>query len=140
MKKTVFLFSFVITVFSFLTILSMPIKTYALDDPCSKGYSKVGCPDQDSDVLESKVGEIIGYGFMAVGALAVIFLIWGGLSFAMSAGNPEKVKKAKYTILFALIGLAVAISANVIVGLVINTADSFRTSSIINSTASYKNH
>jgi hypothetical protein len=83
----------------------------------------VDCPDTNATKLETKIGEGLGYAFMAAGALAVVFLIYGGLMFAMSGGDTEKVKKAKNIILYSVIGLALAVTANVITSLVTNTAN-----------------
>jgi hypothetical protein len=44
-----------------------------------------------------------------VGAVAVLFLIVGGLRYAVSNGEPGNVEKAKNTITFAIVGIVVAI-------------------------------
>ncbi len=54
-----------------------------------------------------------------LGIIAVIVVIFGGAKLAMSAGNPVAVTKAKQTIVFALIGLAVVLLAYAIVNFVI---------------------
>lgn len=46
-----------------------------------------------------------------VGAVAVIMLIVGGLRYVLSGGNKEAVEGAKNTILYAIIGIIVAILA-----------------------------
>ena len=46
-----------------------------------------------------------------IGVIAVLFLIIGGFQYVTSAGNPDSVQKAKSTILYAIIGLIVAILA-----------------------------
>jgi hypothetical protein len=86
----------------------------------------VSCPDNNQTKLKTTVGDVVGIALGAVGGLAVIFLIYGGLTFALSGGDPEKVKKSKSTILFSLIGLALAIAANVIVSLVMGVAGEFK--------------
>ncbi|MBQ3430803.1 hypothetical protein IJG20_01705 [Candidatus Saccharibacteria bacterium] len=53
-----------------------------------------------------------------VGAISVIMLIIGGLRYALSAGDSKKVTDAKNTILYALIGLAIAILSYAIVDFV----------------------
>ena len=53
--------------------------------------------------------------FELVGALAVVFIIIGGIQYVLSAGDSKKTAQAKNTILYALIGVAVAIFAGVIV-------------------------
>jgi hypothetical protein len=84
----------------------------------SVGIDEQYCPDNNTSKLEPKVNEIITIAFQAVGAAAVIFLIYGGIMFAMSGGDAEKVKKAKSIILYALIGLSLAILANFITDIV----------------------
>ena len=49
------------------------------------------------------------------GALAVIMIIWGGLRYATSAGDPAKVTAAKNTIMYAIIGLIIAFLAFAVV-------------------------
>ena len=56
-----------------------------------------------------------------VGIISVIMLIWGGIRYATSAGDSNKVTSAKNTILYAIIGLVVAIFAWAIVNWVIAT-------------------
>ena len=48
-----------------------------------------------------------------------VMLIVGGLRFVISAGNPEKIKNAKGTLTFALVGLGIFVGAY----LIINTID-----------------
>ena len=55
-----------------------------------------------------------------VGILSVIMLIIGGLRYVLSAGNPTTVAAAKNTILYAIVGLIVAILAYAIIHFVIN--------------------
>jgi hypothetical protein len=87
----------------------------------SVSISGAECPDPDPNKLEATVSIVIEYALWAVGAIAVIFLIIGGITFAVSGGDAEKVKKAKSTVLYSIIGLSLAILANVIVRLVVKT-------------------
>lgn len=56
------------------------------------------------------------------GALAVIFIIVGGMQYATAAGNPARAAKARSTLLFAVIGLIVAVSARAIINFVLGIA------------------
>jgi uncharacterized protein YacL len=56
----------------------------------------------------------------AIGVIAVAFIIVGGIKYATSGGDEKKVASAKNTILYAVIGLVVALLANVIIRLVLN--------------------
>lgn len=52
------------------------------------------------------------------GILAIVFVIWGGIQYQLSQGEPERINKARSVIINALIGLALSISATVIVNLI----------------------
>jgi cytochrome bd-type quinol oxidase subunit 2 len=52
------------------------------------------------------------------GAIAVLFLILGGLQYITSSGNKDKAEQAKQTILYAVIGLIVIALSFVIVAFV----------------------
>lgn len=54
------------------------------------------------------------------GAVAVIFIVVGGIMYATSAGNDSQVQKAKSTITNAVIGLVIAILAFAIVNFVLS--------------------
>jgi hypothetical protein len=55
-----------------------------------------------------------------VGAVAVIFLIIGGLRYVISNGDPKAVEAAKNTILYAIVGIVVAVISFALVQFVIN--------------------
>ncbi len=53
------------------------------------------------------------------GAVAVAFIIWSGLQFMLSQGEPAKIKSAREGILYALIGLVIVMFAFTILNYVI---------------------
>jgi uncharacterized membrane protein YidH (DUF202 family) len=58
--------------------------------------------------------------FIIMGAIAVLIITIAALQYVISAGDPQKVGRAKDTIIYALIGLVVAILAFAIVSFVLN--------------------
>ncbi|MGI6374273.1 MAG: pilin [Patescibacteria group bacterium] len=52
------------------------------------------------------IGKVINYVMGLVGTLALIMLIYGGISWMVSSGNPEKVKKSMNIIVWSVLGLA----------------------------------
>lgn len=54
------------------------------------------------------IGAIIAYGIGVVGILGVIAITWAGIQIIYAAGDDEKVKKARYTIIYGLIGVLLA--------------------------------
>ena len=69
---------------------------------------------------ESLVKQFVNIFLFAVGALSVIMLIWGGIRYTTSAGDSNKVQAAKNTVLYAIVGLVIAILAYAIVNMVID--------------------
>ena len=53
-----------------------------------------------------------------VGALAVIFIIIGGIQYITSAGNPSGQEKSKKTITYAIGGLVLALSTTAIISFI----------------------
>lgn len=53
-----------------------------------------------------------------VGLVAVGYVIYGGIKYILSQGEPDKTKSAKNTVVNALIGAAIAIAATAIVNLI----------------------
>lgn len=61
------------------------------------------------------VTRIINYAFFFLGAIALVFVIWGGVQFILSGGDAEKTTKARNTLLYAVIGIIVVVLAWAIV-------------------------
>ncbi|OYX42847.1 hypothetical protein B7Y94_02790 [Candidatus Saccharibacteria bacterium 32-49-12] len=70
----------------------------------------------------SIVRRIINIMLYAIGVISVIMLIFGGFRYVISGGQKEAVTAAKNTILYAIVGLLVAIFAYAIVRFVIGAA------------------
>lgn len=63
----------------------------------------------------NQVANIMQIVFMVVGVVALIYLIIAGVKLITSFGNPEALKNARQSIIFAAVGLAVALSAELFV-------------------------
>ncbi len=50
--------------------------------------------------------------------VAVIFVIYGAVSYTISQGEPDKTSRAKSTIINALVGLAIAVTSAAIVAFI----------------------
>lgn len=59
-----------------------------------------------------------------IGAISVIMLLWGGLRYIMSGGDSKKVTDAKNTVLYAIIGLIIAVLSYAIIHFVLTAIDS----------------
>lgn len=59
------------------------------------------------------VGEVVA-------ALGTIMVIWAGILYLTSAGNPQKIQTAKSAITYAIIGITIGIAAKAIVEIIQN--------------------
>ncbi len=73
-------------------------------------------PDANQTALTS----FLSLTFGVLAAVAVIMIIIQGIKFATSQGDPQKAADARKSIIYAIIGLAIALSAEIIVRFVIN--------------------
>lgn len=79
----------------------------------------------DFDIPQGNLGQgsvntIFQIVFAIAGAIALIVLLLASLKYVLSRGDPQAVAKAKNTILYAVVGLAVSASAFSIVAFVLN--------------------
>lgn len=66
------------------------------------------------------ISQAINVALATLGSISVLIIVIAGFQFAVSQGNQEKTKKARQTILYAVVGLIVAIASTLIVNLVID--------------------
>lgn len=76
----------------------------------TKAAQGEGMKDEVGDA-NSLVKNIVNVILWVVGILSVIMLIWGGIRYITSAGDSNKVTAAKNTIMYAVVGLVIAILA-----------------------------
>ena len=74
--------------------------------------------------LDNVVLNIVQAVILVLGVVAVIFVVIGGVNYMTSAGDTQKVEKAKKTILYAVIGLAVCALSFAIVNWAIGAIES----------------
>lgn len=93
----------------------VPAQAIDVWDACSgKSDSKV-CQASDKDEASDLVTNIISALLWALGAVAVIVIVIGGFKYVTSNGDANKIQSAKNVILYAVVGLVVAMLAQAIV-------------------------
>ena len=98
------------------TIVSTALsgRAYALDiDPIN-----IKDPQQPTSLVDS-IKTIVNTLLFAIGIVAVIMLIVGGFRYIFSGGNSTNTAAAKDTILYAVIGIVVALLSYAIVSFVL---------------------
>ena len=90
---------------------------------CSDGNeNSVYCQNKDKgkDQVNGIIKTIVEVLLTAVGAISIIMIVIGGILFALSSGDAQKAAKARNTVLYAVVGLAVSLFASAIVNFVFN--------------------
>lgn len=70
----------------------------------------------DTGTVETIISVVLGF----IGAIALLVITVSGFRYVTSAGDPERASKAKNGIIYALVGLVVAIIAQAIVAFVVS--------------------
>ena len=76
-------------------------------------------PGDGSDTLWDNIQAIINAVIGVLGLICVVIIIIGGVNYMTSSGDAGKVKKAKDTILYGIIGLVICVLAFAIVNFVL---------------------
>lgn len=77
---------------------------------------------ENASILEI-VATFVALGLIAASILCLVYIIVGGITFILSAGNEEKIKKAVHTIRFSIIGLFISFLAFFIVAFLARLLD-----------------
>jgi hypothetical protein len=88
-------------------------------DSIGQGVQGAGGKTASTTELTDLIKSIINVMLFILGAIAVIMIIIGGIRYTTSNGDASATKGAKDTILYAVIGLIVAILAYAIVNFVV---------------------
>lgn len=110
-----------------MVVLAMPTVTgaTAASEQIKEGVGKVvtndSCLFTNDTCSAGIVTNIINTALVVLGALAVIMLIYGGIRYTISAGDSKQVEAAKNTILYAIIGIVVALLAGAVVNFVLTS-------------------
>lgn len=113
------IFAFATTIVVTSNVLDNQAHAEGAADLIQKGADSTG--QKDSRSAGDLAKDFVNIMLFAVGILAVIMLIWGGIRYVLSGGDSGAVSSAKKTILYAVVGLIVAILAYAIVNFVITT-------------------
>lgn len=94
----------------------------ACDTPanCLKESVNATNPGGNTKSVSSFVKTIVNVLLFVLGAIAVVMIVIGGIRYTVSNGDTSAVTGAKNTILYAVIGLVVAIMAYAIVNFVVD--------------------
>lgn len=90
-------------------------------DACKHNPQATICQGQQKPLVQT-VTDIIKFIVGLLGMIAVIIIIWAGMTYVTSAGDSGKIALAKQMIWYAILGLIITVAAGAIVAFVVNNA------------------
>jgi hypothetical protein len=122
--KTKILITFLLLFAPFL-VSAQTCNTNCVNEGLNSVGTNAGFPQNGGGFLGANtvvgvIGVVIKLALFVSGALAVLFVVIGGVMYLTSAGNQEQADKGKKTITNALIGIIIIILSYVIVNVVVN--------------------
>lgn len=108
------------TSLSFSTAHAVSVLPQCSDSQVMQATGNTNVCNAKKDNASTIIKDVVNTLLFIIGVLSVVMLIVGGIRYAASAGNSSSVTAAKNTIIYALVGLVVAVLAGVIVNAVMN--------------------
>ena len=102
-----------LSIFAVLFTLSANITNAKWTSPSKPS----GVPSDFDSAILNATNWILGF----VGMIAVLMIIWGGVTYLTSAGDEEKAKTGKKTLSYAIMGLVIAGIAYAVVKVIVTT-------------------
>ena len=108
-------------VFGMGFMLAAPVSAVNVFDSCNAANAADSpvCKEANTNSVNNPIQTIIGLLLFAIGTISVIMIIVGGIRYVISNGEASRIKSAKDTILYAVIGLIVSLLAYAIVNFVL---------------------
>lgn len=108
---------------SFMVLIDTPASAQITETKkqAQDGITAIGGGPGGTTSLTSTMKTVISVLLFIVGAVAVVMIIFSGIQYVTSSGDPARVKKAKDTLIYSIVGLVVAILAFAIVNFVLGS-------------------
>ncbi|MCK5481702.1 MAG: hypothetical protein KAJ06_11165, partial [Gammaproteobacteria bacterium] len=110
--------------FSIFAIIALTLFTavdFALAQDIGIDYAgNIGLQEASETDAKTFIVNIIKYVLTFLGIIAVVMVMYGGFIWMTSNGQPDRIQKAKNTLIAAVIGLIIVLSAFAIVTFIAN--------------------
>ncbi len=102
----------------------------ALGADFSADCARTQCVNSASEMITSGIQWVIAM----AGIVCAVFVVYGGVGYMTSAGDPGKLQNAKQSITYALIGLIIVALAEIITAFITGIINDAKETSIVNET------
>lgn len=100
----------------------VPQTVNAVDICAGNGANSTYCQNKSEGEtkVKSVMKSVVDVLLMTVGVISIVMIVVGGIMFALSSGDASKVTKARNMVIYAVVGLVVALFASAIINFVFN--------------------
>ena len=119
MKRIFFSLTLVLGLVGIICMTAQPAYASGIDE-ARRGANRVRTGGSNSNSVNSLLATVTNVMLFIAGAIAVIMIVVGGIKYVTSNGNSERINSAKNTIMYAVVGLVIAIAAYAVVDFVID--------------------
>lgn len=112
----------IVPTFFIIGLLMVPQTVNAVDICAGNGANSTYCQNKSEGEtkVKSVMKSVVDVLLMTVGVISIIMIVVGGIMFALSSGDASKVTKARNMVIYAVVGLVVALFASAIINFVFN--------------------
>ncbi len=103
-----------------LAVAGLPLVVRAEDTDADKNI--FGTVDNPTYPVEKVLKNLVGYALGLVLIIAVFYIIYSGFQIVTAGGDAEKVEKGKKGVMYAVIGIIIALLAQIIVNFAFTAA------------------
>lgn len=112
----------IVPTFFIIGLLMVPQTVNAVDICAGNGANSTYCQNKSEGEtkVKSVMKSVVDVLLMTVGVISIVMIVVGGIMFALSSGDASKVTKARNMVIYAVVGLVVALFASAIINFVFN--------------------
>ena len=112
----------IVPTFFIIGLLMVPQTVNAVDICAGNGANSTYCQNKSEGEtkVKSVMKSVVDVLLITVGVISIVMIVVGGIMFALSSGDASKVTKARNMVIYAVVGLVVALFASAIINFVFN--------------------
>ncbi len=101
-------------------LVPVPAGAISVFGQCGGNSASDICKATKTDNATTMIKNVVNTLLVVIGIIAVIMIVIGGIRYTLSGGDAASTKSARDTILYAVVGLVIAMMAYAIVNFVVS--------------------
>jgi len=102
------------------SLVLAPLVSVPASAQISSGITAASTEELKNKSIDDLPKNIVNVLLWIIGIVSVVMIIWSGFNYIISHGDSGKVQKAKMTLVYAVVGLVIAVLSYTIVNFVLD--------------------